>query len=359
MQPDLLDTKKILQNWSRGEQPNTEEIEQLLVEELADSSRTNAFELASANAKQQIEARSQLFCTVCSDILQLCNDFGFHSSDYILTNLWQLWLPLAMQLATARKNLGRTLIQGILGGQGTGKTTLAAVSRSILAHLGYSSVAISIDDLYKTYAERQQLQQQDPRLIWRGPPGTHDVDLGIIILDQLRQRERQEPILVPRFDKSAFNGAGDRTEPEKIAPVDLVILEGWFVGTRPVEEAAFDSAPPPIITPEDKLFARDTNARLKEYLPLWERLDRLIVLYPVDYHLSKQWRKEAEQKMIASGKSGMSETEIDRFVEYFWRALHPALFIQPLVNNPDLVDLAIEIKADHSYGRVYRPANFS
>jgi D-glycerate 3-kinase len=220
-------------------------------------------------------------------------------------------------------------------------------------------VAISIDDLYKTYAERQQLQQQDPRLIWRGPPGTHDVDLGITILDQFRQQERQEPILVPRFDKSAFNGAGDRTEPEKVAPVDIVVLEGWFVGTRPVEETAFDCAPPPIITPEDKLFAKNINARLKEYLPLWERLDRLIVLHPVDYRLSKQWRKEAEQKMIASGKSGMSELEIDQFVEYFWRALHPELFIQPLVSNPDLVDMAIEIKANHSYGKVYRPENLS
>lgn len=354
MQPDI-DTKKILQNWSRGEQINQEEIEQLIAKELADSSRAKAFDITSTNAEQQIEARAQLFYTVCSDILQLCQDFGFQSSDYVLINLWQLWLPLAMQLATARRNLGRTLIQGILGGQGTGKTTLAAVNRSILAHLGYSSVAISIDDLYKTHAERQQLQQEDPRLIWRGPPGTHDVELGINILDQFRQEDRQQPILVPRFDKSVFNGAGDRTEPEKVSPVDIVILEGWFVGTRPVEETRFDSAPPPIITPEDKLFAKDNNTRLKEYLPLWERLDRLIVLYPVDYRLSKQWRKEAEQKMIASGKSGMSQTEIDRFVEYFWRALHPELFIQPLVNNPDLVDLAIEIKADHSYGRVYRP----
>jgi D-glycerate 3-kinase len=119
MQPDLLETKTILQNWSRGEQPNNQEIEQLVAEEVADFDRIKVFELNSDNIKQQIEARSQLFCSVCSDILQLGKNFGFHSSDYILTNLWQLWLPLTMQLATVRKNLGRTLIQGILGGQGT------------------------------------------------------------------------------------------------------------------------------------------------------------------------------------------------------------------------------------------------
>jgi D-glycerate 3-kinase len=281
---------------------------------------------------------------------------GFQSDDYILTLLWQLWLPLAMQLASCQQELGRTLIQGILGGQGTGKTTLATVIRLIFQHLGLKSVAISIDDLYKTYADRQKLQQQDPRLIWRGPPGTHDVELGIKILDEFRQPNPTEPILVPRFDKSAFGGQGDRIGFESFSPVDVVLFEGWFIGTRPVEQTAFENPPAPIITLKDRLFAQDINKKLQEYLPLWDRLDRLIVLYPVDYRLSKQWRKEAEQKMIATGKSGMSNEEIDRFVEYFWRSLHPELFITPLLHNADWVDLAIEIKSDHSCGRVYQPS---
>jgi D-glycerate 3-kinase len=59
--------------------------------------------------------------------------------------------------------------------------------------------------------------------------------------------------------------------------------------------------------------------------------------------------------MIAQGKSGMGDTEIDQFVEYFWKALHPELFITPLIHNPKWVDLVIEINPDHQPGAVYRP----
>jgi D-glycerate 3-kinase len=345
-----------IQRWSQGDRPTSEELQQLLEEELSDSQRANAFDLTRENGLEKIAARSRLFREVSEEVMQRCEQLGMGRSQTILTMLWQFWLPLAMQLAEARKQLERPLIQGILGGQGTGKTTLAEVSCLILRHLGYTTIGISIDDLYKTYAERQKLQQQDPRLIWRGPPGTHDVELGIQLLERIRQSDRRlEPILVPRFDKSLWNGAGDRIAAEPIDKVDIVLFEGWFVGARPVDETAFEHPPAPIVTPADRQFARDTNERLQDYLPLWERLDRLIILSPVDYRLSKQWRQEAEQKMKAAGKSGMSDEEIDRFVEYFWRSLHPELFVTPLTQNADLVDLVIEIDAEHRPDKVYKP----
>ncbi len=349
----------ILQGWSEGKQTTTAEKQELLAEELKDRPRMKALGINEANIQAEIEERSQLFLQVHSQVWQLCQSLGFRDSNYTFALLWQLWLPLAQQLAREREQLDRTLIQGILGGQGTGKTTLAAVVRNILAHLGFTSIAISIDDLYKTYEARQQLQQEDPRLIWRGPPGTHDVELGIEILDQFLEPNRVESILVPRFDKSLMNGAGDRTKPESTPAVDIVLFEGWFIGTRPVETSIFENLLYPIKTEEDRLFARDNNERLKTYLPLWSKLDNLIVLYPVDYRLSQQWRKEAEQKMIATGKSGMSDREIEQFVEYFWKSLHPELFIQPLVTNPAWADLVIEINADHSCGRVYTPGYFN
>jgi D-glycerate 3-kinase len=98
------------------------------------------------------------------------------------------------------------------------------------------------------------------------------------------------------------------------------------------------------------------NGKLADYLPLWERLDRLIVMHPSDYRCSVQWRTEAEQKMIAAGKAGMTNSEIEQFVKYFWQALHPELFIQPLVKSSQWVDLVIEINSDRSIGKVYRPS---
>lgn len=296
----------------------------------------------------------QIFERVYPEVLELCRRLGIERSEAIAKTLAQLWLPLALELARERDKLGRTLVQGILGGQGTGKTTLSRVLGLILYHLGYSLVGLSIDDLYKTHAQRQKLKAADPRFKWRGPPGTHDIALGIEILDAIRQPNPPTPIFIPRFDKSLYGGDGDRIEPEKVEKIDILIFEGWFVGVRPIAAEAFDSPPYPIVTPEDKQFARDINERLRDYLPLWERLDRLLVLYPVDYRLCKEWRKEAERQAIASGKSGISDAEIEAFVEYFWKALHPELFITPLTQNPDLVDLVVEIDRDRTIGRCYR-----
>jgi D-glycerate 3-kinase len=322
---------------------------------LADPKQAAAFDLTSANGAEQIVRRSQLFQDLISSVETFCQSQGFTDQDAILLTLWRLWLPLSLQLIEHRQRSDRPLVQGILGGQGTGKTTLTQVCGLILQQLGYRSMSLSIDDLYKTYRERQTLLQSDPRLIWRGPPGTHDVDLGIATLDRARQSERTDPIPVPRFDKSLHHGMGDRIEPELVSPADIIFFEGWFTGTRPVDPRLFDQRIDPIITDSDREFARASNQRLHDYFPLWQRLDRLMILYPVDYRLSKQWRKEAEHKMKAQGKSGMDDAEIEQFVEYFWKALHPELFITPLTRLPQFTDLVVEIQPDHRVGKIYRP----
>lgn len=322
---------------------------------LKDDLRAKAFGINPENVWEVCQKRSQIFSSVSNQVIQFCQNKGFSNQNMVLETLWNFWLPLAIQIAEYRQKFTRPLIQGILGGQGTGKTTLAAILILILDHLGYQTLGFSLDDLYKTYDERQRLQAQDPRLLWRGPPGTHDVDLGIKVLDELRKQ--QGIVEVPRFDKSAWGGIGDRTKPEIIENIDIVLFEGWFVGVEPIDPSAFETAPPPIITEADRDFARDMNAKLPDYLPLWERLDRLIMLYPVDYRLSKQWRRQAERQMISLSKSGMSDEIVDRFVEYFWRSIHPELFVKPLTRNSTRVNLVIEINEDRSIGVVYHPCD--
>ncbi len=360
MSPPNISLAQIVSNWAAGHKPTELELQHLATEALASPQQAKAFGITPTNVEEMIQARSHLFQEVYPDVLSL---LYFHSTStnqqaktLSLLSLWNLWLPLAMGLASSRQLLERPLIQGILGGQGTGKTTLAAILSLILAQLGYRTLSLSLDDLYKTHAERQQLQKQDPRLIWRGPPGTHDIALGLQLLDQLRQPNPQQPILVPRFDKSAWGGSGDRTTPEMIEGVDIVLFEGWFVGVRPIDPTVFDSLlPAPIETLADRSFARDMNDQLRDYIPLWERLDQLMLLYPTDYRLSQQWRRQAEQQMIATGKSGMTNSQIDHFVNYFWKSLHPELFITPLTRNSRWVDLVIEINPDRTVAVIYQP----
>lgn len=362
-----LSVAEILEGWIQGREPSSEDWEQLLLWELRDSRRVKAFGIAVENTRQQLQTRSHLFLSV----VEAFQSFSLSSTAY-LESLWDLWLPLALQLRGWHQALNRPLIQGILGGQGTGKTTLAKGLKLILERLEIQTVTLSLDDLYKTYAERERLKQLDPRLIWRGPPGTHDLDLGITVLDQLRQAKsnptqdslKKTLIEIPRFDKSAKEGAGDRREPELIEQADIVLFEGWFVGVKPLREVELraglqEKHLPPIVTEVDRQFALDMNAQLHSYLPLWDRLDKLIVLYPENYRLSQQWRRQAEQEMKAAGKSGMADAEIDQFVDYFWKALHPELFITPLIEQAQGVDLVIEIKADRSVNAIYRPEKIS
>jgi D-glycerate 3-kinase len=321
---------------------------------LADKLQAQAFGITPDKMEEMIQQRSHLLQSILPEFNQFCQTTLQQQPQSMLQVLWDVWLPLAMKIASSRQKLGHPLIQGILGGQGTGKTTMCKVLSLILSHLGYRSESLSLDDLYKTYSDRQELTQRDRRLIWRGPPGTHDIDLGLDVLRRVRQGESS--VSIPRFDKSAYAGAGDRTTPEVVADVDILLFEGWFVGARPINPDIFDDAPPPIVTDADRQFARDMNHQLRDYLPLWAQLDSLIVLYPSDYRCSLVWRQQAEKQMLAAGKGGMSDSEIEEFVNYFWRSLHPELFIKPLIKDATLVDLVIEIHPDHSFAQVYRPA---
>lgn len=325
---------------------------------LDDVNRAIAFGLTPETVETTIQKQAQLLPQIYPQIREFWQrDCQIASSP--LQTLWLVWMPLTFQLVEARQQQKRPYIQGILGMQGAGKTILTTVLQIILRQLGYSCCCLSIDDLYKTYAERQQLQTENSRLRWRGPPGTHDVDLGINILDQFRAGKVATVIQVPRFDKSAFGGQGDRRGFEAVPLVDIVLFEGWFVGTRPIDPADFKQAPAPILTDADRQFAAQMNQQLQAYLPLWDRLDSLMVLNLADYRLSKQWRKEAEQKAISAGNAGMSDAEIDQFVDYFWQALHPELFVQPLVAPGQGTDLVMTVNADHGIGTVYSPPRIS
>ncbi|MDJ0703431.1 MAG: glycerate kinase [Leptolyngbyaceae cyanobacterium MO_188.B28] len=349
----IVDIWPILKNWTTGRTPTPEQWRRLIQWELADQRRARAWGITSTTIESKLQQRAQLLKMLADSPVDLPVPNTNFSS--LIPLLWRLWLPLALWLVETKQTLDRPLIQGILGGQGVGKTTLTRSLGLILRRLGYRTVSLSIDDLYKSYRDRCELRKQDPRLIWRGPPGTHDIDLGLQTLQHLRQPTPGQAISIPRFDKSAHSGEGDRTDPEMVSDIDIVLFEGWFVGTRPIDPTLFASAPAPIETEHDRQFARDMNQGLNAYLPLWNLLDRLILLYPQDYRLCQRWRQQAEKAMKATGRAGMSNEAIDEFVEYFWKALHPTLFIDPLLTNPEVVDLVIEIRPDHNPANVYSP----
>lgn len=362
--PDGIAIAPLLASYLAGNPLTDEQQQQLLAGELADPLRAAAWGIDPSNGMTKLQDRLNWLQAMAPHHSAL--PLPPAPMERYLELYWRLWLPLALTLKQARDELTEPLIQGVLGGQGTGKTTLTHILQHLLGVMGYNAVGLSIDDLYKTYADRRVLAQTDPRLRWRGPPGTHDIELGLTTLAQVRSAGRGEAVALPRFDKSMHGGEGDRTAPEWVQDVDILLFEGWFLGARPVAPTRFGQTsaplfpgpplPEPIITETDRQFACDMNTQLATYLPLWDGLDRLMVICPTDYHISKQWRKDAEHQMKAQGRTGMSDATIDEFVEYFWRALHPELFIAPLKHDGEHVNLVVEIDSDRTPTAIYAPA---
>src|SRR5690554_1225616 len=121
-------------------------------------------------------------------------------------------------------------VYAITGLQGSGKSTLAAQVAAEAGRRGLRCAVLSIDDAYLGRAERLRLARDvHPLLATRGPPGTHDVALAAGVLDALRGGG---DVALPRFDKLGDDRLPPASWP-RVRGVDLVLFEGWFLGTPP------------------------------------------------------------------------------------------------------------------------------
>lgn len=270
-------------------------------------------------------------------------------------DLTNYYLPYIEKLLNLKTDDGKGLLVGISAIQGTGKTTQGEILEVLLNHFGKSSVSLSIDDYYLTHEELNGLRQKDPRFIRRGV--THDIGLAIKTLSELKQMQVGNIVKVPIYDKGAFEGDGDRAGWRDIdKKPDLIFFDGWMVGARRVEdESIFESGLPALDTPEHIQFAKDINKKLDEYLPLWELFDFLNVLYVPNYEMSLKWRDQAEEVLREKGK-GMSSKEIEEFVHYFWRSVHPAIQIKNLAYDQSSTDQVVIINDDHTIKEILSPA---
>lgn len=228
------------------------------------------------------------------------------------------WRQLAAALALRERNRTGTDVRviGISGGQGAGKSTLAALLVAASEALGRPAVSLSLDDFYLTLEERQALEQGvHPLLQTRGVPGTHDVALANRVLDALTAGQRVE---VPVFDKSV-----DDRRPvgrEVVGPLALVVFEGWCVGAPPEPAAR-------LATPVNDLErARDADGAWRgsvnealagPYGFLWARLDALLYLKVPDLEAVVRWRTQQEAAHPVARR--MSATQIRDFVAHYER----------------------------------------
>ena len=260
------------------------------------------------------------------------------------------FLPLAKWLGKRRVGK-RTLVLGINGAQGTGKSTLGEFLGLACRMLhDWNPVVMSIDDFYLTRAEREALaENRHPLLQTRGVPGTHDTTLLRDTLEAITGLGAGEVTTYPRFDKSMDDRAAPPW-PSVSGPVDLLILEGWCVGTSPESTAALAE---PVNSLErerdpDAAWRRWVNERLRvDYAKLWSRLDALVFLRAPGFDAIHAWRLKQEHKLalrVGSDAEGvMSDAEVRDFISYYER-----LTRHNLATLGDTADVIFDLDENHA-----------
>ena len=239
------------------------------------------------------------------------------------------------------KNEKSTKIIGILGPQGIGKSTIGKIiSESIIKKMKKKSISISLDDFYLTYKERKE-----KKIKFRGPPGTHDFKKLRKFINDIRDEKIKE-LKLPIFNKGLFKGKGDFEGYTYIDKPDFIIWEGWFNGLLPVYNNFIDNKKKSNskyinnsindnksiinIKNDNKNYScinLENDSLLKKYVKFWD-FYILIILRPVDFKYSFEWRMEAEKK----NKDGkMSDEEIKEFVKYFLECLNPDIYYDYLL----------------------------
>jgi len=227
-------------------------------------------------------------------------------------------------------------ILGVSGLQGSGKSTLAGQLASLAGQRGLRALALSLDDVYLDRPEREALAREvHPLLLTRGPPGTHDLALACRVLDALREGVCVE---VPRFDKLRDR----RGAPVVAESIDLVIFEGWCVGTPPEDEDALATPLNPLERDEDPdaRWRRWCNQALaRDYPALWQRLDRLIFLQPPGFEIVPEWRWQQQQALEATSPAHprMSRAALERFVQHYERVSRQALRTLPALADDTVI----------------------
>lgn len=290
------------------------------------------------------------------------------------------FVPLAQEIAKRQKQLGRPMLVGVNGAQGTGKSTLALFLQKMLtSELDCPSARFSLDDLYRTHIEREWLARKiHPLLATRGVPGTHDLVLGQQTVDQLISAGPMTETRIPAFDKAIDDRLPHPRWPIYTGVAKVILIEGWCVGAQLEEDADALAAPVNSLEAEEDregVWREYVNIQLKgPYADFFGQLDMLVMLKAPSMDCVLKWRTLQERKLTSkrtnapeqrksrSIKSAadkhpaqddhvrgiMSEGELIRFIMHYER-----LTLAMLRDMPARADAVLDIAEDHQITSIH------
>ena len=265
-----------------------------------------------------------------------------------LGQLNKFFLPISKKIYDHRIKNNKTIIVGLTGGQGSGKSTISSILKIILKErFELSTVIFSIDDFYKTLHERKIMSKKvNPLFLTRGVPGTHDTKLLFYCLNQLKNLTKNI-LYIPKFDKSIDDRVPKKKWQKITYQPDIVIFEGWCVAATPQKNKDL-IVPINILEKEKdkkKIWRSWVNKELKTtYKKIFKLIDLKIFLKVPNFDHVYKWRLLQENKLRATskGKKTMNDIEIKNFIMYYER-----LTKHMLKNFKENSDLVINIDKKH------------
>lgn len=271
------------------------------------------------------------------------------------------FLPLLEKINAQLEFNKGPLVLGVNGCQGSGKTTLSnLISEVFNKFYGKSSVSMSIDDFYLTQQERKNLSDSVHSLLMtRGVPGTHDIKLATSVIEQLKQGHGN--VEIPRFDKSIDDRAEKDAWSIVSAPIDLIVIEGWCLGSPFQEETELYAPVNDLEEFEDRsmTWREYVNEKLShEYRQFFNGVDFWVMLKAPSFECVYEWRLEQEQKLKKSLEVNvdkrsietkekllalMSPQQIKRFIQYYQRITENTLRLLP-----QKCDVVFELNSERS-----------
>lgn len=280
--------------------------------------------------------------------------------------LESIYVPLGAWLVERQTRQNGPLVVGINGAQGAGKSTLFNLLEVILDEgFGLKVVGLSIDDLYRTRRDREQLAEAvHPLLKTRGVPGTHDVKLGIELIKTLKREFARtgQSVKIPAFDKSIDDRCPSALWQEWNDNADIIVLEGWCVGAVAQDDAALATPVNELERTEDPdgTWRNYVNRQLQgAYKELFAMVDVLIMLKVPSMESVYEWRSQQEKKLAERVKyiydtqqptqhlRIMDDNEIQRFIQHYERLTRTML-----EELPGRADICLELNENHKISKI-------
>ncbi|KAI9300630.1 P-loop containing nucleoside triphosphate hydrolase protein [Cunninghamella echinulata] len=239
----------------------------------------------------------------------------------------------------------KPMVIGVSGCQGSGKTTLCHTLVHLLRSAPYdlNVVSFSLDDLYLTRQEQAALTKRypdNPLLKYRGQFGSHDLALAQKTFQELlsissssqKQKEEDSMALIPVYDKSLYDGLGDRCPKKEWqqvhGPIDIILFEGWSLGFKSLslEQLQQIYQQSLFFMEKKKMFTLTHLAIMNDFLMEYEKhiypmIDVFLHLSPQQLDQVYQWRLQQEHHMQQTRHvKGLTDDQVRQFVDTYMPA---------------------------------------